>query len=199
MKWNYWIIVAVFLLLIGLGGMAAFNTTIGQQQAELVEHQKELDQFAAEVYWTRLSLRAPPYYPPLEQIWISSGTGYRTDPMGGGTESLHKGIDVAAKKGTPVKAILRGLCVEHWLAPGIYYGKEYYGDPTYGGKIVLWHEEGFFSIYGHLSKTELDIVHEGKWVKAGVKIGEVGSTGISTGSHLHFEIVVDPLRYLEER
>ena len=199
MKRDHWIIVVAVLSVVASGGMAAFNTTICRQQAELVERQKEFDQLAAEVYWTRLSLRAPPYHPPLEQIRVSSGCGYRMDPMGGATESLHKGIDIAAKKGTPVKAILRGLCVEHYLPPGTYYGKEYYGDPFLGGKIVLWHEEGFFSIYGHLSKTELDVVHEGKWVEAGAKIGEVGNTGISTGPHLHFELVVDPLRYLEER
>ena len=194
MKRDHWIIVVAVLSVVALGGMAAFNTTIGQQQAELVERQKELDQLTAEVYWTRLSLRAPPYHPPLEQIRISSGTGYRTDPMGGATESLHKGVDMAGQIGTPVLAVLAGVVAEHWLVPGWHWGKEYHGDPFLGGKIVLDHGDGLYSIYGHLSAT---FVHEDDYVEMGQIIGELGNTGISTGSHLHFELVVDPLRYLE--
>jgi len=192
MKRDHWIIVVAVLSVVALGGMAAFNTTIGQQQAELIERQKELDQLAAEVYWTRLSLRAPPYHPPLEQARISSGTGYRMDPMGGGTEGLHKGVDLVAPGGTPVVAVMDGVVVEHWPSPNTYWK----GHPVFGGLVVLDHGDGLFSIYGHLKFT---YVHEGLRVGVGQVIGRLGSTGISTGPHLHFEVVVDPLRYLEER
>jgi len=196
MKWNHWTIVMVLLLLIGLGGMMEFNTVIGQQQQEIAEAQKETDRLEACRYWTRLSLMPPPYHQPLDQLWVSSGTGYRMDPMGGGTESLHKGKDFAGAIGTPVKAVLAGRIVEHWLVPGWHWGKEYYGHPIMGGYIVIDHGDGLFSLYGHLSET---CIHEGWYVEAGQVIGELGNTGISTGPHLHFELVVDPLRYLEER
>ena len=194
MKINTFMMIAALLLIAGLGGMAGFNTTICRQQAELAEDQIERDQLAAEVYWTRLSLRAPPYSLPLEQAWISSGTGYRMDPMGGGTEELHKGVDLAGPIGIPVRSVLAGRVAEHWLVPGWHWGKEYHGDPFLGGKIVLDHGDGLYSIYGHLSAT---FVHEDDYVEMGQIIGELGNTGISTGSHLHFELVVDPLRYLE--
>lgn len=137
-----------------------------------------------------------PYHPPLDNLIISSATGYRLDPMGGSTEALHKGLDLAAPIGTPVYAVLPGVVAEHWLVPGWHHGKQYNGHPTFGAMIVIDHGEGLFTIYGHLSKTQ---VHEGNHVDAGDKIGEVGNTGISTGPHLHFELVIDPLIYLEER
>ena len=118
------------------------------------------------------------------------------DPMGGGTEALHKGVDLAGPVGMPVRAVLAGVVVDHWLVPGWHWGKEYHGHPIMGGYIVIDHGEGLFSCYGHLSAT---FVHEDNWIEAGQVIGEVGNTGISTGPHLHFELVVDPLRYLEER
>ena len=173
-----------------------FNTVIGQQQQEIAEAQKETDRLEACRYWTRLSLMPPPYHQPLDQLWISSGVGYRMDPMGGGTEDLHKGVDLAGAIGTPVKAVLSGRVAEHYLTPGMHDGKMYYGDLYLGAKIVLDHGNNLYSIYGHLSATE---VHEDEWVEMGDKIGELGNTGISTGAHLHFEVVVDPLRYLEGR
>lgn len=168
------------------------NTVITKQQHQL----KELDRLAAEAYWIRLASLPRPHSPPLPELWISSGTGYRVDPMGGATESLHKGVDLVGPIGSPVTAVLAGVVAEHWLVPGWHYGKLYHGDPIFGGKIVLDHGEGLYSIYGHLSKTE---VHEGDYVEMGQKIGELGDTGIATGPHLHFELVVDPLRYLEGR
>ena len=194
MKWNHWTIVMVLLVLAGLGGMAGFNTTIGQQQQEIAEVQKETDRLEAWRYWIRLSLMPLPYHQPLDQLWVSSGTGYRMNPLGGmdAEEKLHKGIDYAAAVGTPVKAVLAGEVQEHWLPPG----GPWKGHPVMGGMIVIDHGDGLLSISGHLSKT---FVHEGEYVEAGQVIGEVGNTGMSTGSHLHFELVVDPLRYLEER
>ena len=196
MKTETFLIVAMILVLAGITGMAAFNTHIGYQEEQIANQQAEIDQAEAWRYWTEIAAQPPPYQQPLEQLWISSGTGYRMDPMGGGTESLHKGKDFAGVTGTPVKAVLDGVVAEHWLVPGWHYGKEYHGHPIMGGYIVIDHGDGLFSLYGHLSAT---FVHEDNWIEAGQVIGEVGNTGISTGPHLHFELVVDPLRYLEER
>ena len=196
MKTETFLIVVVILVLAGITGMAAFNTHIGRQEDRIANQQAEIDRLEAWRYWTQIAALPPPYHQPLDQLWISSGVGYRMDPMGGGTEALHKGVDLVGPVGAPVRAALAGVVVDHWLVPGWHYGKEYHGHPIMGGYIVIDHGEGLFSCYGHLSAT---FIHEDNWIEAGQVIGEVGSTGISTGPHLHFELVVDPLRYLEER
>ena len=197
MKIENVIMLATVLVLMGLTGMGAMKTHIGQQQQEIVEAQAETDRLEAWRYWTQIAALPPPYRQPLDQLWVSSGVGYRMDPLGGmdAEEKLHKGVDYAAAIGTPVRAVLSGRVVARWFAPGWHYGREYSGDPILGGRVDIDHD-GMLSISGHLSKT---LVHEGEYVEAGQVIGEVGNTGISTGPHLHFELVVDPLRYLEER
>lgn len=127
-------------------------------------------------------------FPPLAGYRVSSGCGYRMDPMGGGTEGLHKGTDFAGEEGEPVMATLAGEVVEHWPPPDGYYR----GHPTYGGYVVIGHGKkpfALFTLHGHLSET---FVHEGDRVEAGQPIGLVGSTGVATGPHLHFEVVVNP-------
>ena len=199
MKWNHWLALAALILLVLIGG--AMKVCTSQRISKdaftlrLVEKQREIDSLKAELYW--LSHRLPPRYVlPLELVAVSSPVGYRLDPMGGAEEQLHKGVDLVAPIGTPVRAVLAGRVVEHWLVPGWHHGKLYHGDPVFGGKIIIEHEENLFSIYGHLSKT---LVQEGMEVQAGQKIGELGDTGISTGPHLHFELVVGPLEYLKEQ
>ena len=166
------------------------NTTIGQQRKQLAEQQQEIAALEARI--EALQVRPPPYHPPLEQSWVSSGCGYRMDPMGGGTEGLHKGLDLVGRRDSPVVAVLAGVVVEHWPAPDNYWR----GHPVFGGLMVIDHGAGLFTLYGHLSAS---YVHEGYQVEAGQVIGRLGDTGIATGPHLHFEVVVDPLRYLEER
>jgi len=191
MKTDFWMVVVALLIVTAIGGLLQLNTTIGEKQEWLVEQQEETDRLIAHVYWTRISLRPATYFPPLEAAWVSSGCGYRMDPMGGGTEGLHKGVDLAGVIGTPIKAALAGVVVDHWPAPDGYWR----GHSTFGGLIVIDHGDEL-SMYGHLSDT---CVREGNWVEAGQEIGKLGDTGITTGPHLHFEIVIDPLRYLKER
>jgi murein DD-endopeptidase MepM/ murein hydrolase activator NlpD len=171
MIWEFWIIAVVVLL----AASDQRERALEAQIADLKEHP-----------------RTPPHHPPLEQAWISSGNGYRMDPMGGDTEGLHKGVDLVGPVGSPVIAVLTGTVVEHWPSPDSYWR----GHPIYGGLVVIDHGEGLFTLYGHLSET---CVHEGYQVEAGQVIGKLGDTGVTTGPHLHFEVVVDPLRYLEER
>ena len=128
--------------------------------------------------------------PPMDSYWISSGSGYRDDPMGGKEESqLHKGLDLVGPPRAPVKAAAAGVVAEHWPAPNGYYK----GHPIYGGLIVIDHLDGTLTLYGHLSTT---YVGEGDRVRAGEIIGRQGNTGVSTGEHLHFEVIVNPLIYL---
>ncbi|MCM8711569.1 peptidoglycan DD-metalloendopeptidase family protein [Clostridium sp. SYSU_GA19001] len=111
---------------------------------------------------------------------ISSGFGMRWGRM-------HEGLDIAADLGTPIYAALDGTVTYSGWATG------------YGMLIKLKHKDGLETYYGHCSKL---LVSEGQTVKKGDKIGEVGSTGNSTGPHLHFEVRVngipkDPAPYLK--
>ena len=196
MNRDTWLIVLALVVLVALGGACWQQTRIDAQMAAASARDREVAALEAQVAELTEQLRPPPYVPPLEELWISSGCGYRMNPMGGDTESLHKGVDLAGAVGTPVRAVRAGTVAEHWLVPGVHGGKLYRGHPVFGGYIVLDHGGGLFSCYGHLSET---YVHEGWIVEAGQVIGALGETGIATGPHLHFELVVEPLGYLEGR
>jgi murein DD-endopeptidase MepM/ murein hydrolase activator NlpD len=124
---------------------------------------------------------------PLDDLAVASTFGYRVNPMGGYAPELHTGIDYAGACGTPVKASDEGIIVDA-------------GWHAYGGgqRIVIDHGDGLKSTYNHLSQIG---VATGQTVERGGQIGAVGSTGNSTGCHLHFEVMVndakvDPLPWL---
>lgn len=96
----------------------------------------------------------------------------------------HTGVDYAAPTGTPVVAAKFGKVLE--AKDGVSFG------PSYGLAVIIDHGQGVKAVYGHLSKIN---VKAGDRVGAGDKIGEVGSTGNSTGPHLHFEARISPWRY----
>lgn len=104
---------------------------------------------------------------------LTSPFGYRTDPFTG-TRRFHYGIDLANRIGTPVRATMAGTVVVIGNHP-----------QGYGNFIVLRHARGYQSLYGHLSAI---LVHKGQRVVQGQKIGLMGTTGRSTGPHLHFSI-----------
>ena len=112
---------------------------------------------------------------PLENRNITSAFGERADPISGKGD-LHTGMDIAADFGSEITAAWSGNVFETGV------------DEIYGKYIILKHSDGFFSKYCHLSKIE---VSENDFVNAKEKIGEAGSTGRTTGSHLHFEVEVD--------
>ncbi len=119
---------------------------------------------------------------------ITSRYGYRIDPFSGKYE-FHKGIDIRAKYGAPVRATADGI-VE-------FAGKH----PGYGKMVIIRHRYGFKTLYAHLSKVK---TRAGKRVKVGTVIGYVGSTGKSTGPHLHYEVIryrkaKNPVHYLVMR
>ena len=117
---------------------------------------------------------------------ITSGFGYRTDPVTGAT-AFHSGLDIGAPCGTPIKAAGTGVI----LSAGFNSG-------GYGNMTLINHGNGLSTLYGHQSSI---IVSAGQSVTQGQVIGYVGSTGKSTGCHLHFEVrvggnPVDPTGYL---
>ncbi len=108
----------------------------------------------------------------VEAYTMASGYGYRRDPVYGAT-AFHAGLDFAAPEGTGVYATANGrVSVADWKG-------------GYGNCIDVDHGYNYLTRYGHLSKI---LVKEGQMVSRGEKIGEVGSTGKSTGPHLHYEV-----------
>jgi murein DD-endopeptidase MepM/ murein hydrolase activator NlpD len=119
--------------------------------------------------------------------WLTGTFGGRSDPFTG-EPGYHQGIDIATDKGQPVYA----------TADGAVKSAERAGD--YGNLIVITHEFGLATRYGHLSRFS---VKPGQRVTRGDIIGYVGSTGRSTGAHLHYEILangklINPLQLLTQ-
>jgi murein DD-endopeptidase MepM/ murein hydrolase activator NlpD len=104
--------------------------------------------------------------------WVTSGFGMRKSPFSG-KPKMHEGIDIAARTGTPVYATADGIVSRAETASG------------YGKLVVIDHGYGFKTIYGHNSKIHVKV---GRRVKRGEIIASVGSTGSSTGSHVHYEV-----------
>ena len=102
----------------------------------------------------------------------SSGYGLRADPIHGGSVN-HPGFDLAAPTGTEVSAAARGTVVHAGPAG------------TYGNLVTVRHDNGFESRYAHLSEVDVKVDDQ---VEAGQELGKVGTTGYSTGPHLHFEV-----------
>lgn len=119
--------------------------------------------------------------------WNTGGFGWRVWSNGRKTD-YHKGVDFAAARGTPIYASNSGTVILHR------------NSPSYGLYLIIDHGGGVTSLYAHCSQL---LVSTGDEVKKGDKIAEVGSTGDSTGNHLHFSILengvhVDPMKYISE-
>ncbi|MBN1903844.1 MAG: peptidoglycan DD-metalloendopeptidase family protein [Deltaproteobacteria bacterium] len=114
---------------------------------------------------------------------ISSSFGWRNDPFTG-KRKFHAGMDLAAKEGTDIKAVMAGR---------VQMVDDQKG---YGKLVVLDHGEGYTTLYAHNSDIT---VKSGDWVQKGSTIAKVGSTGRSTGPHLHFEVRKDGQRLDPEK
>jgi murein DD-endopeptidase MepM/ murein hydrolase activator NlpD len=122
---------------------------------------------------------------PITKGWISSNYGTRNDPFSGKPE-FHKGVDLAGKEGSDVISVAAGVVT--WA------GKRY----AYGNLVEIDHGNGYVTRYGHAKEV---VVTEGETVKKGQLIASMGSTGRSTGPHVHFEVwvngrTVDPSKYI---
>jgi murein DD-endopeptidase MepM/ murein hydrolase activator NlpD len=141
--------------------------------------------------WTRLDLlqRAMlsiPAFIPARNFTFTSGFGVRYDPFSGST-AMHSGIDMAGPLGTPIMAAASGVVVKSgWLG-------------GYGNFVEIDHGRGLTTRYGHLHTIG---VREGARIEQGDVLGTMGSTGRSTGVHLHYEVrvngqAVNPMPFLE--
>ena len=128
----------------------------------------------AELDWiTRQEINGDLFTRPLRRsYYISSRFSWRVNPFTG-RRTFHNGIDMAAPQGTPIYAALGGTVI----ATG--------WDNVYGKYVTVAHHSGYKTLYGHMSKIT---VKKGAHVTTATKLGEVGSTGQSTGPHLHFTV-----------
>jgi len=153
--------------------------TLGERQADV------LTLIESHLFEKRLDALLMPSTHPVDGP-IGSGFGFRSDPFTG-RPALHTGLDFPADPGTPIVAAAGGVV----LSAGPH--------PQYGLLVELDHGNGLVTRYAHTSRM---LVKQGDLVKRGQRIAEVGTTGRSTGPHLHFAVLVDgvqqnPTRFLQ--
>ena len=158
--------------------MASMNATLTHLDVQLVAIDMLLQ-------GEREEKVARPHAWPSEGGWLSSPYGVREDPFSGG-EAFHRGVDIANRFGAPVVSASRGVVVFSGKMEG------------YGYMIEVEHGYGYRTRYGHMSSS---LVKVGDEVKDNQLLGRVGSSGRSTGPHLHFEVLhfgeqVDPAPFL---
>lgn len=129
----------------------------------------------AELDWvTRQEINGDLFHKPLHtRYWLSSPYGWRDSPFSNGKRTFHGGMDMAVAQGTPIYAALDGKVT----ATGF--------NTTYGNYVIISHHSGYKTLYAHMSKITCK---KGNFVYTNTKIGEVGSSGMSTGPHLHFTV-----------
>lgn len=135
----------------------------------------------------QLNSKLLPSIPPITQGFYSSNFGWRMDPFTG-ARAMHEGVDFMVPKGTPIRA----------SAGGVVAYSDYH--PQYGNMVEIDHGNDIVTRYAHASRL---LVKVGQVVRRGERIAEVGSTGRSTGNHLHFEVrykgmAQNPIRFLQK-
>lgn len=168
------------------------SLTLDELQATVTELERNSDARAdlltvveSRLFDQRIRRMMIPTQQPVTAAGIGSGFGWRIDPFTG-RSALHTGLDFQAEPGTPILT----------AAGGVVVTQEFH--PAYGNLIEVDHGNGLITRYAHSSRV---FVKKGDLVKRGQKIAEVGTTGRSTGPHLHFEVLVqgvpqDPQKFL---
>ena len=151
-----------------LGGLDRLYHDIDQSRARL----QALESLLLD---RKLSAQVTPAGWPVQGGWVSSGFGLRTDPFSG-RRAYHEGVDIASRLNSPIKAMGDGVVSHAGAKAG------------YGLVVELTHESGLITRYAHLSGT---LVKVGEKVARDQEVALVGSSGRSTGPHLHFEVLKD--------
>ncbi|MGO9424319.1 MAG: M23 family metallopeptidase [Steroidobacteraceae bacterium] len=156
-------------------------------QTQLSSREQQLGVLENLILTRELNKQVYPEGRPVQDGWISSYFGQRADPFTGYT-AVHKGVDFAGPPGTAVSSVAAGL---------VTFAGERAG---YGEMVEINHGNGLATRYCHNEKL---LVKQGDMVRKGQEVALMGSTGHSTGPHLHFEVLkngdqVDPLRFIGE-
>lgn len=158
------------------------------QDNEVSDKVSKIFQGVDDLEYSKEVLQYVPIGKPVWSLWVSSRYGARSDPFKK-TKAYHKGVDFASREGNKIKIQAKGKVIRSEYTSG------------YGNLVVVDHENGFKSKYAHLKKA---YVKKGDYLEIGDEIGEVGSTGRSTGPHLHYEILyhdkdVDPMPFVKAK
>jgi murein DD-endopeptidase MepM/ murein hydrolase activator NlpD len=195
MKQKPYLIVILILSIMLVFESALLYSDLKKEPA--VEQEEEIGGAEVEFVEPTKSLVEGEYLFPLadSEYYLTSPYGKRVSPI------LdiwldHQGLDIGGPWQCQIQAVAKGTVVEYWPPPDGYFR----GHNVFGGYIVIEHEDGTASKYAHLSAG---YVREGLKVEAGTIIGRMGSTGKSTGQHLHFEFIVEgesvnPLLYIQD-
>lgn len=151
----------------------------------LDDREAKLSMLEEQLLGRELIQEASPSGRPVEKGWISSFFGKRTDPFSG-KKSYHRGVDFAGKPGTEVHAVAAGVVKRSKKVAG------------FGNLVEIRHTDGYSTLYAH---NRENMVSEGDVVSKGQLIALLGSTGRSSGPHVHFEVhkdgkILDPRRYI---
>jgi len=179
---------------LGSGGalVGSRSLTMEELQATLADLDKITDQrvdlmtlMESRLFDQKIKKLMLPTQQPVVGGVLGSSFGWRIDPVNG-QSAMHTGLDFPAANGTPILA----------AAGGVVVAQDYH--PAYGNMVEIDHGNDLVTRYAHASKV---LIKKGDLIKRGQKIAEVGSTGRSTGSHLHFEVLVqgvfqDPQKFL---
>ncbi len=163
-----------------------FSALLAQLSRQVNERSDQLGVLESLLVDDSANKKFLPTLAPIEDGWFSSNFGWRLDPFTG-QKSFHEGIDFPAEVGTPIEAAASGKVV---------YAEVH---PAYGKMLEIDHGNGLVSRYAHCASLG---VKEGDLVVRGQRVGTVGSTGRSTGPHLHFEVRLNgvpqnPARFLQ--
>jgi murein DD-endopeptidase MepM/ murein hydrolase activator NlpD len=163
-----------------------FNAMLAQLAQQVDQRSDQLGVLEALLVSDSANKKFLPTLKPIEDAWYSSNFGWRLDPFSG-QQSFHEGIDFPADVGTAIDAAASGKVI--------------FADvhPAYGKMIEIDHGNGLVTRYAHCSAL---LVNEGDFVMRGQLIAKVGTTGRSTGPHLHFEVRLNgvpqnPARFLQ--
>ena len=169
----------------GMVGSPDLSSMLDVLSRQIKDRERQLSVLEGIISTRNLRRQILPGGRPVMQGWISSYFGPRTDPFTG-RNAFHRGIDFAAPAGSEVVAVAAGV---------VTYSKERFG---YGKTVEINHGNGYVTRYAHNENLK---VKAGDTVKKGDPIAKIGSTGRSTGPHLHFEVLsqgraVDPMSFV---
>lgn len=158
---------------------------LGQLEQQFSGSGQQLDVLASLLFDHQLEQNAVPSRMPIKNTYITSSFGGRADPFSGGAAN-HKGIDFHASVGDPVMAVADGVVSYSGVRGG------------YGNVVEVDHGNGYVTRYAHNSRLTVKV---GDLVRAGQQVAKAGSTGRSTGAHVHFEVwkdgrVMNPRKFL---
>lgn len=163
----------------------AIETALDRLAGRLADRETQLKVLGQLIISHKVHDAVQPSGLPVDKGWLSSRYGKRTDPFSGKKE-FHKGMDFAGRRGSDVIAVASGIVT--WAGPRAGYGK----------LVEIDHGNQLVTRYGHNAKVTVQV---GARVKKGQLIAKIGSSGRSTGPHLHFEVLengkhVNPAKYL---